>query len=67
MSKSKAIRPEMRYNQFMELPPQSFACADEPVAGPKKGQDQSNKDQVSHLKFPPVLWIIFYPKKCVNL
>jgi len=61
MSSPRAIRPEMRYSQFMELPPQSLAGVDEPVADPKEGQNQSNKNEVSHWKFPPILFskIIF--------
>jgi hypothetical protein len=39
----------------MELPPQSFACFDEPVADRKKGHNQTDKNEVSHLEFPPIL------------
>jgi hypothetical protein len=48
MSSPKAIRPEMKYNQFMDLPPQSFAGFDEPVADCKKDQSQPNKNEVPH-------------------
>lgn len=48
----------MRYNQFIELSPQSFACFDEAVAESKKGQNQTNENEVPHGKFPPILFSI---------
>jgi hypothetical protein len=50
----------MRYNQFMELPPQSLARLDEPVAGPQKSQSQSDKNQISHFRFPPFSFPIIH-------
>jgi hypothetical protein len=55
MSSPKAINPEMRYSRSIKLPPQSLAGVDEPVADRPKGQNQPNKNQVSHWKFPPIL------------
>ena len=43
----------------MELPPQSFTGADEPVADPKKSQYQPYKNQISHLRFPPIVSLKF--------
>jgi hypothetical protein len=60
MSSPRAINPEMRYSQSMKLPPQSLAGVDEPVADPKKGQNQPHKNQIAHLKFPPILFSILY-------
>jgi hypothetical protein len=40
----------------MELPPQSLACVDEPVADRQKGQNQTNKNEISHWQFPPLLF-----------
>jgi hypothetical protein len=50
----------MRYNQFMGLPLQSLARFDEPVAGPQKGQSQSDKNQISHFRFPPFSFPIIH-------
>ncbi len=52
MSSPRAIRPEMRYSQFMELPPQSLAGVDEPIADRKKGQGQPDENQISHVISP---------------
>ena len=45
----------MRYSRFMELPPQSVACADEPIAGEKECQSQSDKNQIPRLNHSPDL------------
>jgi hypothetical protein len=44
----------------MELPPQALTGADEPVAGPEKGQSQSDENQIAHGIAPPVLFLYFY-------
>jgi hypothetical protein len=44
----------------MDLPPQSFACFDKPVAAPQKGQSQCDKNQISHFEFPPFSFAIIH-------
>jgi len=39
----------------MELPPQPFAGPDKPIAGQKEGQNQTDKNEISHRQFPPLL------------
>jgi hypothetical protein len=58
MSSPRAISPEMRYSKSMALPPESFACPDKPIADQKKDQNRTDKNQISHLKFPPILFSI---------
>jgi hypothetical protein len=43
----------------MKLPPQPLAGADESVAGPEKGQNQPDENQISHGIAPSVLLLYF--------